>query len=71
MGLLAGGDETSQSVHHGVENLVETQREDGTWFEDLATGTGFPNVYYLTYHLYRDSFPLMALSDWLKVKRAA
>jgi len=71
MGLLAGGDETSQSVHHGVEHLVETQREDGTWFEDLATGTGFPNVYYLTYHLYRDSFPLMALSDWLKVKRAA
>ena len=71
MGLLAGGDETSQSVHHGVEHLVETQREDGTWFEELATGTGFPNVYYLTYHLYRDSFPLMALSDWLKVKRAA
>lgn len=71
MGLLAGGDHTSQSVHHGVEHLVETQREDGTWFEDLATGTGFPNVYYLTYHLYRDSFPLMALSDWLKVKRSS
>jgi len=71
MGLLASGDDSSLSVHHGIEHLVETQREDGTWFEELATGTGFPNVYYLTYHLYRDSFPLMALSDWLKVKRAA
>ncbi|MBY0507446.1 MAG: squalene--hopene cyclase [Bryobacteraceae bacterium] len=71
MGLLAGGDDTSQSVHHGVEHLVDTQREDGTWYEELATGTGFPNVYYLTYHLYRDSFPLMALSEWLKVKRSA
>jgi squalene-hopene/tetraprenyl-beta-curcumene cyclase len=68
LGLLASGDETSISVQKGIEYLVETQREDGTWDEELATGTGFPNVYYLTYHLYRDSFPLMALSAYLKAR---
>jgi len=68
LGLIASGDENSLSVQKGIEYLVETQREDGTWHEDLATGTGFPNVYYLTYHLYRDSFPLMALSTYLKAR---
>jgi squalene-hopene/tetraprenyl-beta-curcumene cyclase len=68
LGLLASGDETSSSVQKGIEYLIETQREDGTWDEELATGTGFPNVYYLTYHLYRDSFPLMALSVYLKTR---
>ena len=68
LGLLASGDDTSSSVQKGVEYLIETQRADGTWDEELATGTGFPNVYYLTYHLYRDSFPLMALSVYLKTR---
>ena len=68
LGLLASGDETSSSLQKGVEHLVETQRADGTWHEELATGTGFPNIYYLTYHLYRDSFPLMALSTYLKAR---
>ena len=49
------------SVHHGIEYLLETQRADGGWDERLATGTGFPRVFYLTYHLYRHSFPLLAL----------
>ena len=71
LGLIAGGDSGSLSVQKGIEYLIETQRPDGTWHEDLATGTGFPNVYYLTYHLYRDSFPLMALSAYLKAKNAA
>jgi len=62
MGLIAGGDTNSLSVRKGIEYLIDTQRENGTWQEELATGTGFPGVFYLTYHLYRDSFPLMALS---------
>ena len=48
--------------------MIETQREDGTWDETLATGTGFPKVFYLSYHLYRDMFPLLALSSFAKVK---
>ena len=68
LGLLAGGDDTSLSVNKGIEYLIETQREDGTWDETLATGTGFPKVFYLSYHLYRDMFPLLALSSFAKVK---
>ncbi len=68
LGLLAGGDTTSQSLHKGVEFLVNTQDPAGRWHEDLATGTGFPGVFYLTYHLYRDSFPLLALASYLKTR---
>jgi squalene-hopene/tetraprenyl-beta-curcumene cyclase len=66
LGLLASGDRDSDSARRAVERLVGTQREDGTWHEDLATGTGFPRVFYLTYHLYRDMFPLLALAEYLK-----
>lgn len=66
LGLLAGGDTCSLSVHKGVEYLMETQHADGGWDEELATGTGFPRVFYLTYHLYRQSFPVLALAQFLK-----
>jgi squalene-hopene/tetraprenyl-beta-curcumene cyclase len=68
MGLIAGGDPDSRSVHHGMEYLLRTQRADGTWDETLATGTGFPKVFYLNYHLYKDYFPLLALSTFLKAR---
>jgi squalene-hopene/tetraprenyl-beta-curcumene cyclase len=68
MGLIAGGDAGSLSVQHGIEYLLETQRADGSWSEDLATGTGFPKVFYLNYHLYKDYFPLLALSSFVKAK---
>ncbi|MCX6597507.1 MAG: squalene--hopene cyclase [Acidobacteria bacterium] len=66
LGLLAGGDETSSSVLKGVQHLSETQQADGLWREALATGTGFPRVFYLNYHLYRNSFPVLALGEFLK-----
>lgn len=68
IGLLASGDTNSESVRKGIEYLIETQRPDGTWDEELATGTGFPRVFYLTYHLYRNSFPTLALSAYLNGK---
>jgi len=70
LGLLAGGDSTSQSLHRGVEYLIETQGTDGSWEEALSTGTGFPGVFYLKYHLYRNSFPVLALSQYLKTRSA-
>ena len=70
LGLLASGDSTSDSVQKGVEYLMETQRADGGWNESLATGTGFPRVFYLQYHYYRHSFPVLALSCYLKAKGA-
>ena len=47
LGLIASGDLTSSSVQHGVEYLLATQQSDGSWDEPLATGTGFPRVFYL------------------------
>jgi squalene-hopene/tetraprenyl-beta-curcumene cyclase len=70
LGLIAGGDTTSSSVHKGIEYLVETQRSDGGWDEDLSTGTGFPRVFYLQYHLYRHSFPVLALAAYRKARGA-
>jgi squalene-hopene/tetraprenyl-beta-curcumene cyclase len=64
MGLLAAGDTRSESVQRGILYLLETQRPDGHWDEDEYTGTGFPRVFYLAYHLYRDYFPLIALSTY-------
>jgi len=66
LGLLAGGDTNSGSVQSGIEWLVEHQREDGRWDEELSTGTGFPRVFYLKYHLYRNSFPVLALAAYNK-----
>jgi squalene-hopene/tetraprenyl-beta-curcumene cyclase len=64
MGLLAAGDTRSESVQRGIFYLLETQRKDGSWAEDQYTGTGFPRVFYLAYHLYRDYFPLIALANY-------
>ena len=41
-------------------------RGDGTWDEPQYTGTGFPSDYYINYHLYRLTFPVMALGRCLE-----
>jgi squalene-hopene/tetraprenyl-beta-curcumene cyclase len=64
LALLAAGEAHSDAVRAGVEYLLSTQGEDGNWREDLFTGTGFPKVFYLKYHLYRLYFPLMALARY-------
>jgi squalene-hopene/tetraprenyl-beta-curcumene cyclase len=47
-----------------VRYLERTQLADGTWHEPAFTGTGFPRVFYLKYHLYRVCFPLLALARY-------
>jgi len=37
----------------------------GSWCEPWFTGTGFPRVFYLRYHLYRLYFPVMAIGRYL------
>ena len=46
--------------------LSGTTEEDpaGSWTETEFTGTGFPRVFYLRYHMYRLYFPLMAVARW-------
>ena len=62
IGLLAGAEASDPAIQHAVSYLVDQQNADGSWSEDEFTGTGFPCVFYLKYHLYRNSFPLYALA---------
>ena len=63
LGLLAAGKHDSHAMRRGIDFLVSTQTGEGTWNEDLATGTGFPNIFYMRYTLYRNYFPLLALAQ--------
>ena len=62
IGLLAAADPGDPASSKAAEYLVTQQNEDGSWDESDFTGTGFPCVFYLKYHLYRNSFPVYALA---------
>ncbi len=61
LGLRAAGDTASAAVSRGLTWLIAKQAASGSWPEALATGTGFPNVFYLHYQLYAHYFPLLAM----------
>lgn len=65
LALHAAGQD-SEALWKGIDWLVATQREDGGWDEPQYTGTGFPSDYYINYHLYRLTFPIMALGRCLR-----
>lgn len=71
IGLLATVGPEDAPVERAVNWLEEHQNADGSWDEDEFTGTGFPSVFYLKYHLYRNSFPLYALARYRKMKHGA
>jgi squalene-hopene/tetraprenyl-beta-curcumene cyclase len=62
LGLMAAGDREGVAVTRGIQYLLDLQTASGGWPETASTGTGFPNVFYLTYAMYRDYFPLLALA---------
>jgi squalene-hopene/tetraprenyl-beta-curcumene cyclase len=64
LGLLAAGEAGSDAVRSGIGYLLATQQADGSWYEEQFTGTGFPKVFYLKYHMYALYFPLMALARY-------
>jgi squalene-hopene/tetraprenyl-beta-curcumene cyclase len=64
IGLLAGSGSNDSAVAKAVGYLVHQQNSDGSWSESEFTGTGFPGVFYLKYHLYRNSFPVYALARY-------
>ena len=67
IGLLAASEPGDPAIARAVNHLVDQQQSDGSWAEREFTGTGFPCVFYLKYHLYRNYFPLYALSRYRNV----
>jgi squalene-hopene/tetraprenyl-beta-curcumene cyclase len=64
IGLLAGADRNDPAIARATAYLVEQQNANGSWSEEEFTGTGFPGVFYLKYHLYKNSFPVYALARY-------
>jgi squalene-hopene/tetraprenyl-beta-curcumene cyclase len=64
IGLLGAGSSSEAAAARAVEYLLEAQDRSGTWQEEATTGTGFPQVFYLRYDLYRHLFPLYALARY-------
>lgn len=64
LGLIDAGHADHPAVHRGIQFLVDHQQDDGSWHETEFTGTGFPRVFYLRYHMYPMYFPLLALARW-------
>jgi len=62
LALLACGHARSAAMGRGTAYLLSRQQADGSWCDEHWTGTGFPRVFYLRYHLYATYFPLRALA---------
>jgi len=60
-GYVAAGNAEDTSPRRAADYLCAVQRDDGDWDEQHFTGTGFPLDFMIRYHLYRISFPLLAL----------
>jgi squalene-hopene/tetraprenyl-beta-curcumene cyclase len=64
LGLLSAASPDDVAVQRAANYLLKHQNDDGSWDEEPFTGTGFPKVFYLKYHLYRHYFPLYALARY-------
>lgn len=64
LALIHAGEIKSNTIERGIEFLLSMQKEDGSWDETEFTATGFPKVFYLKYHLYRNYFPLLVLGKY-------
>jgi squalene-hopene/tetraprenyl-beta-curcumene cyclase len=61
LAYVSGGAAAGLSTRRAAEYLCEFQRPDGDWDEQHYTGTGFPLDFMIRYHLYRLTFPVLAL----------
>ena len=68
LGLLTILPPGDPAVQRAVQYLLDRQNEKGSWDEEPFTGTGFPKVFYLKYHLYQHYFPLFALARYRRMK---
>lgn len=68
LAMIAAGEHDHPATARALRWLVEHQRPDGTWDEPWFTGTGFPGDFSINYHLYRLTYPLMALGRYLRCR---
>jgi squalene-hopene/tetraprenyl-beta-curcumene cyclase len=61
IGYVAAGNAEDGCSRKAADYLCAQQRPDGDWDEQHYTGTGFPLDFMIRYHLYRITFPLLAL----------
>jgi squalene-hopene/tetraprenyl-beta-curcumene cyclase len=61
LGYVAAGNAEDSACRRAADYLCAAQRTDGDWDEEHFTGTGFPLDFMIRYHLYRITFPLLAL----------
>jgi squalene-hopene/tetraprenyl-beta-curcumene cyclase len=71
IGLLAASDPTDAAVKGAIRFLIQHQKDEGSWSETATTGTGFPTVFHLNYHLYRIYFPLYALARFRNIQKGS
>jgi len=69
LGLVAAGQADHPATARGARHLIDRQNEEGTWWEPEFTGTGFPEHFYIKYHMYQHFFPLMALARYRSARR--
>jgi squalene-hopene/tetraprenyl-beta-curcumene cyclase len=61
LAYVAAGNAEDSATRRAADYLCAAQRTDGDWHEEHFTGTGFPLDFMIRYHLYRITFPLLAL----------
>ena len=61
LAYVAAGNAEDECARRAADYLCGVQRPEGDWDEEHFTGTGFPLDFMIRYHLYRISFPLLAL----------
>ncbi|WP_370518134.1 MULTISPECIES: squalene--hopene cyclase [unclassified Saccharibacter] len=64
LALMAVGRRDTEAVEKGMAYLAQAQDEHGEWHEEPYNAVGFPKVFYLRYHGYKQFFPLTALSRY-------
>jgi squalene-hopene/tetraprenyl-beta-curcumene cyclase len=70
LGLMAAGQSEHPATARGIAWLQATQKENGEWDELPYTAVGFPRVFYLRYHGYKQFFPLLAMSRYRNIRRS-
>lgn len=70
LALMAAGEVDSTAVAKGIKHLLDTRKSDGSWEEEHYTAVGFPRVFYLRYHGYKEFFPLWAVSRYLHLRQS-